>query len=111
VSDEKARRVGLNEALFRQVNEEIRSLTDTFGEDLPTMTVVCECGLSDCAEQIQVEVSEYERIRADGRMYMVAPGHVFPELETVVESHDGWEVVQKHEGTPAELAQELDPRA
>ena len=111
MTEEQARRVGLNEALFRQVNEEIRGLTSTFGSEDGTMTVVCECGDSGCTEQLEVAISDYERIRGDGRLYVVAHGHEIPQLERVVETRERWNVVQKREGTPAEVAQETDPRS
>jgi hypothetical protein len=111
MSEEQARRVGLNEALFRQVNEQIRGLTSTFGTEDGTMTVVCECGDAGCTEQLVVGIADYERIRSDGRLYLIVSGHVFPDLEGVVESHEGWEVVRKREGVPAEVAQETDPRS
>ena len=111
MSEEQARRVGLNEALFRQVNEQIRGLTRSFGADEGTMTVICECGASDCTEQLAVGIADYERVRADGRTYVVMTGHEIPEFERVVEEHDAWQVVRKREGLPAEVADETDPRS
>ena len=43
MSEEQVRRVGLNESIFRQVNEQIESLNRDFGTDDRTMTVICEC--------------------------------------------------------------------
>lgn len=111
MTDEQAKRVGLNEALFRQVNEEIRSLERTFSNDEGTMTVICECGNAGCTERLSVGVADYERIRGDGRLYVVATGHEIPEFEVVVESGEGWDVVRKREGTPAEVSRETDPRS
>jgi hypothetical protein len=111
LSDEQARRVGLNEALFREVNEQIRRLTDDFGADEGTITVICECGDAGCTERLELGLAEYERVRADGRTYVIAKGHEFPEAERVVDSTDRYDVVQKREGTPARLARERDPRS
>jgi hypothetical protein len=111
LTEERARRVGLNEALFRQVNEQIRGLTATFGTENGTMTVICECGNSGCTDQLVVGVDDYERVRSDPRHYIIAQGHEFPDLEKVVESNDGWDVVRKREGTPAEVSRETDPRS
>ncbi len=111
MSEEQARRVGLNEALFRQVNEQIRRLNSTFGTEQGTMTVICECGDAACTARLEVGIADYERIRANGRLYFVATGHVFPELESVVERGEGWEVVQKHEGVATEVAHETNPRS
>jgi hypothetical protein len=111
VSDEQARRVGLNEAIFRQVNEQIRSLNRDFGTEQGTMTVVCECGHSGCTDRLELSVSAYERVRGDSRLYVVAKGHEIPDVETVVERAEGYDVVQKDEGVAAELSRELDPRS
>lgn len=111
MTEDQARRVGLNEALFRQVNEQIRGLTATFGTENGTMTVICECGNSGCTDQLEVGVGEYERVRDDSRLYVIAPGHDIPEVEDVVERHDDWVIVRKREGTPAQVSEETDPRS
>ncbi|HZD86872.1 MAG TPA: hypothetical protein VE088_02580 [Gaiellaceae bacterium] len=111
MTDEHARRVGLNEALFRQVNEQIRGLTRTFGTSDATMTVICECGDVGCTTQLEVAIGDYERIRSGGRQFVVATGHEFPELEQIVERREGWDVVRKREGVPTDLSRETDPRA
>ncbi|HKN63255.1 MAG TPA: hypothetical protein VJV76_02880 [Gaiellaceae bacterium] len=108
---DRARRVGLNEAIFRQVNEQIRGLNRDFGTEQGTMTVICECGNSDCTERLEVLVSDYERIRGDARLYVIARGHEIPSVETVVEQNETYDVVQKDEGEPAELSKTLDPRS
>ncbi len=111
MTEERARRVGLNEAIFRQVNEQIRGLNREFGTEEGTMTVICECGDADCTERLEVGLSDYERFRGDARLYMIAKGNQIPDVETVVEQAEGYEVVQKHEGAPAQLSRELDPRS
>jgi hypothetical protein len=111
MSDEQARRVGLNEALFREVNEQIRSLSDEFSADDGAIAVICECGDADCTERLEVRLSEYERVRSDSLLYVIAKGHAFPAVERVVESNDGHDVVQKQAGVAAELSEETDPRS
>jgi hypothetical protein len=110
VSDERARRVGLNEALFRRVNEEIESLNEDFGEPA-TMSVICECGDGQCMEQIEIALADYERVRADPLLFVVLPGHEIPAYESVVERADGWEIVRKDRGTPTAVAERTDPRS
>jgi hypothetical protein len=111
VSEEQARRVGLNESIFRQVNEQIESLNRDFGDERRTMTAICECADGECTERLDISLAEYEGIRADPRRYLILPGHELPEFESVVESRDGYEVVQKREGPAAALAEETDPRS
>ena len=109
--DERTRKVGENEALFRAVNERIEGLGEAFGLITESMTIVCECGDGVCIEQIELPVAEYERIRADSTLFVIRPGHEIPDAEDVVERHDGFDVVRKRPGGPAELARETDPRS
>jgi hypothetical protein len=111
MSDEQARRVGLNEALFREVNEQIRSLSDEFSAQDGAITVICECGDADCTERVELRLSDYERVRSDSLLYVIAKRHVFPDVERVVESSDGYEVVEKRAGPAVELSEETDPRS
>jgi hypothetical protein len=111
LSDEQARRVGLNEALFREVNEQIRGLNEELAANDGTMTVICECADADCAERLQLRISEYERVRSDSLLFVVAKGHEFPGIEQVVEHADGYDVVRKKESEAAEVADETDPRS
>jgi hypothetical protein len=110
LNDEQARRVGLNEALFREVNEQIRGLNQEFPAG-GTMTVICECSDADCAERLELRVSEYERVRSDSLLFLIVKGHQFPEIEQVVEQGDGYDVVRKQEKEAAEVAEETDPRS
>jgi hypothetical protein len=109
--DERARRIGENEILYRTVNEKIEDLNEAFGTLTDTMTVVCECGDATCVEQIELDVATYERIRAEPTLFVIVPGHVELDVESIVERGDGFEVVRKEEGEAAELAIEHDPRS
>jgi hypothetical protein len=109
--DERARKIGENEALYRAVNERIEDLNQAFGTLTDTMTVVCECGDATCALQIDLPVSEYERIRSDSTLFVVRPGHEIEDVEEVVAEGDAHSIVRKNPGGPAELADALDPRS
>ena len=111
MSEEQARRVGLNESIFRQVNEQIESLNRDVGTEDRTMTVVCECANGDCTERFEISVAEYERVRADPRRYIIVAGHNLPEYESIIDSRDAYEVVEKRDGPAAELAEKTDPRS
>ena len=109
--DERKRKIGENEALYRTVNERIEGLNQVFGTLTNTMIVVCECGDGACAEQIEIAVEDYERVRSDATHFVIIPGHEIADVEDVVEKNDTFDVVRKHEGGPAELAREKDPRS
>jgi hypothetical protein len=108
--DERKRRIGQNEILYRAVNEKIEGLNLAFGTLTQSMTVVCECGDVTCTEHIEVDLPAYEGIRADPALFVVRPGHVFADVEDVVEHADTYEVVRKTAGEPRKLAEEHDPR-
>lgn len=110
--DERARRIGLNEAVFRTVNEQIETLNRQFASiGDRTMDIVCECGDGGCMERVAVSVEDYERVRGDAAQFFVLPGHEIPDVEDVVEEGPGWNVVRKKEPGPARIAEETDPRS
>jgi len=109
--EDRERRVGLNEALFREVNERIGGLTEDFRSVQDSMTIVCECGDAVCVERFQVEVAGYERVRANPLRFLVVPGHQAPDVERVVEELPTCLVVEKDKGAGAEVAEQTDPRA
>jgi hypothetical protein len=109
-ADERARRVGHNEALYRQVNERIEDLNDAFGTLAGDFAVVCECGDLDCTEQIRVPREAYERTRANSTWFLVRPGHEERDIEHVVDREGGYVVVQKDAPEATRVAEETDPR-
>ena len=109
--DGRAKRIGLNEAVFREVNERVRAINDEFGARLDTAEFVCECGETSCTERIRLSLSEYEAVRAEPTHFAIKDGHEIPDVEDVVERCDGYIVVAKKAGDPAELARSVDPRA
>ena len=110
--DERARRVGRNEALFRQINEEVESLNRGLAELTDnTIHIVCECGDLVCQQRLVVPLADYERIRADATLFFVVDGHEIPAVESVVEKTDAYSVVRKDAGEAANLAKATDPRS
>jgi hypothetical protein len=73
-----------NQSLYREVNERVLELTQSWGHPV-TVDVVCECWDGACAEPLTVAVDDYHRIRADALTFVVRPGHVDLDVEVVVE--------------------------
>ena len=109
--DERGKRIGQNEVVFREVNERLRELGEGFSLVSEVAEFVCECGDSGCAERVQLPLSEYERVRSDAKWFVVVPGHELPEYEKVVEKKDGYTIVEKLPGGPAGIAIRDDPRS
>jgi hypothetical protein len=109
--DERTRRVGRNEALFREVNEELEALdrlVTRIAEE--TLDVVCECGDLRCTDRIEVPISAYEDVRRESQLFIVIPGHEIPSTEEVVQRTRRYNVVRKDDGDAARLAERTDPR-
>ena len=100
-------RLALNEALFRDVNERIREISDSFGQKDSTYDFLCECSDPGCAERVVLTSAEYEFVRADSTRFVVAKGHAMPEIESVVDQAKDHVVVEK-EGAAADVAVRLD---
>jgi hypothetical protein len=110
MGDDRAGRVAVNEAMFREINERIESIGDGLGVGTGTISAVCECGELMCVEQMQVTLGEYERIRRDPALFMLVPGHELPDVEEVVDRVDGYNVVRKDPGEGERIAEATDPR-
>lgn len=87
-------RAARNEALFREVNENIADLEARFdaGRELEFL---CECAKVDCTERIVVDPAAYRSVREHSGRFFVRPGHEVPEIERVVERHPGYLIVEK----------------
>ena len=103
-------RIGLNEAVFREVNERIEGLAETF-DVKAALDLVCECGDATCVERLSMTRAEYETVRSDPHQFAVHPGHEYPEVESVVARLKGYDIVSKNRGTPEQIAEQTDPRA
>jgi len=111
MTSEQERRVGMNESIFREVNERIESAADAFGLRDQPLNLICECGDSTCTQQISMTRPEYESLRSDPTHFAVFPGHEIVDVEDLVERRKGYDVVRKNEGEPAKVARETDPRS
>ena len=98
------------QSLYRDVNERVRSLNSNFSVVLPFGEWFCECAATACDERIVLSPEEYERVRASGIRFIVAPGHVYPNIEDVTDRKDEYWIVEKY-GLAGELAKKFNPRA
>jgi hypothetical protein len=101
----RAARIGMNEALYREVNERVQEVADE-ADAGDVLTIVCECGAEHCTEEIQIGRSSYSELRSDDAQFAVTPGHEAPDVEDVVAHNDGYDVVRKRPGLPPKIAEE-----
>ena len=109
--DEREARVGMNEALFRAVNERIEDVNESFAIVTDEFDVICECGDAGCVAQIRIASGAYERVRAGATLFIVVPGHEAVEIEEVVDKQDAYYIVRKQSGFPKRVAERTDPRS
>jgi hypothetical protein len=109
--DERQRRIGENEVIFREVNERVRETHETFDVASGEAEFVCECGAASCVERISMTLTEYEQVRADSTQFAIVPGHEIDDVEEVVRRAERFWVVRKEAGEAEELARETDPRS
>ncbi|MDX6513865.1 MAG: hypothetical protein QOE36_3369 [Gaiellaceae bacterium] len=109
--EERLRRIGRNEDLFRKVNDEVESVNEAFGVVTGDFAVVCECGNLSCIEQIRLSKELYERVRSDSTLFVIVPSHKREDAEDIVEGDEDYAIVRKREGVPAEVARQLDDRS
>jgi len=95
------------QALFRDLNEEIRRVSDGFALDEP-LELVCECGRGECFARLSVSHQAYEAVRRFPTRFVIRVDHQSTD-ERVVEETNGYAVVEKV-GSGAETAILLDRR-
>lgn len=109
----RAERQAANEAVFREVNERRAAIDRHAKEEWATsdelFEFVCECGVEGgCEGRVEMTLQEYDVVREQDDRFVVVPGHESPEIETVVERHERYVVVDKLPGLEP-LVQD-DPR-
>jgi|SRR5215204_3164976 len=108
--DERERRLGLNEAVFREVNERVEEIHQTLGSADGTLDIICECGALTCTERLSVPIAEYERVRSDPTHFLLQFGHEDPTVERMIENHETYIIVEKEGTDVEEIVEATDPR-
>ena len=103
------KRIVRNEALYREVNEQIDALNEA-GPRADPIPAICECGSIASTEIVPIGRQAYEAVRAHPERFLVKPGHEITDVEDVVEEHADWAVVAKKPGEPRRMAEESAPR-
>ncbi|MGI8461048.1 MAG: hypothetical protein ACR2OC_05335 [Solirubrobacterales bacterium] len=94
MADLRAKRFANNEALFREGNERMSKWEERQDSD-EAQKYLCECANPACREKIRLTSVEYSSVRDNSRRFAVVPGHEILDVETVVDQHPGWLLVEK----------------
>jgi hypothetical protein len=105
-----AERKALNEGRFRVANERLEEAArEIVGADGSLVPFLCECPRMDCTQIVLLTLSEYERVRADGRQGIAVLGHEDLEVERVVEQNERFLMTEKF-GRAGDVHNRNDPR-
>jgi hypothetical protein len=74
VMSESLERLARNQALFRDVNEQIEPIAGDNG----TVEFLCECSNTDCVSTIELSVGEYERVRLSPTWFVTGRITTYP---------------------------------
>src|SRR3954451_6318609 len=106
---ERQVRAARNQAMFRAINEKMTQLNKAWQALDNTYLIACECADTLCTETLSITADEYEAIRKEPNRFAVLPGHVYPDVEEIVEERDAYVGVDKV-AVAAEVAEALDLR-
>jgi hypothetical protein len=109
VAERRAERIAENETLFRAANERMAEWEERDRSDA-TELYFCECADPECNQKVRLHGSDYERVRSDPCHFFVVPGHEIPDVETVLESHEEWVLIEK-DSEVSEIVEATDPRS
>jgi hypothetical protein len=107
ISSERAAR---NQSLYRSINEKILELNQTLAEaGIEDSEWICECADTDCTVRVAATLREYELVRSNPRTFIVSQGHLYPEVERVLNQNDRYMIVEKIDNA-GQIAETLNPR-
>jgi hypothetical protein len=108
MASDRKERLALNEALFRHANERMVDWEERHRVEA-TELYFCECADPECREKVPLRESDYERVRSNSGHFFIVPGHELTDVETVIESHKDWAVIEK-DPEVSEIVEATDPR-
>jgi transcription initiation factor TFIID subunit TAF12 len=118
------RRLAENEAIFRQLNEQVNAGFDETNklaqeDNQPEFVVTphhddspiqffCECADENCTDRITVTLIKYQEIHKNRNDFMVVPGHEVTSVEKILLEQPDYSVVEKN-AEPPENPETLHP--
>ncbi|HEV3484918.1 MAG TPA: hypothetical protein VG106_05895 [Vicinamibacterales bacterium] len=103
---EREIRAARNQAMFRAINEKLAEMADAVSSATRSFSIACECADTSCVDILEVAAADYEAVRAEPRRFFVLPGHVYPDVERVVDETAAFVVVEKI-ASAADVAESL----
>jgi len=63
------------------------------------MSLLCECGQAGCVAVITVGLDGFDEITSQPNRFMVELDHLVPEVDRLIESRDGFAIVEQRSGS------------
>jgi hypothetical protein len=99
MSDLSKKRRAENEKLFRDINDQlkraVKRMVTPGEEDRVLMEFYCECADRGCQERINMTIQQFQAIENRHRLFVIKPGHAQPDIETVIDKHSKFLLVEK----------------
>jgi anti-anti-sigma factor len=92
----RKQRIVKNEQEFRDYNNrrlQTEPVAATNDEEL--IPFLCECGDRDCIEALMLTAAQFTEAHAAANLFIVKPGHIYPDVERVVRDAGHFIIVQK----------------
>jgi hypothetical protein len=93
--DARVRRLAANEAIARQVNEQVEQLGERWNAPEEPLEILCECSRAECTQRLHVSLPDYRTVRENDARFMLVDGHVDLEIERRVDEVGDATVVEK----------------
>jgi hypothetical protein len=92
--EQRKKRVVKNELAFQAYNERRQEFESKQPDRIP---FVCECGDATCFHVIDLRPDEWMEAHSREDQFVVAPGHVLPDLEHVIDRRETYWTLRKFE--------------
>lgn len=92
----RERKLALNEAIAREVNEHVENVAAQWHESDETIELICECSLDTCSQRVHLPLREYHAVRESPVRFLLVDGHVNEEIERRVGTAGDATIVEKH---------------
>ncbi len=96
-------RIAYNESWARGLNER---KADWMRQGYVAAGFRCECWRAECDVRIPLTAADWDQVRSRPNRFAVSPGHLSPDVETVVEEQPDFWIVDKL-GEAGRVAEEL----
>ena len=84
-----------NEQVFRDYNNRRVAFEQDADSADELVPFVCECADPECIEGMELSIDDFMAAHSAPNRFTVKPGHVYPEGEQVIDTHDRFWVVEK----------------